>query len=172
MPQLIDLGVGSHAPILALVVSRTTGPVLECGTGQFSTPLLHLLCLERKLISLETDPVWLEQNVHLASPMHEFKLVHNWDEMVPLFQSRFWDVAFADHSPGLGQPQTTSVRHKTVAALANHAKFIVVHDTENAPASDYRFETVFATFKYRHDIKIWRPWTTILSNFEPFAPLP
>jgi hypothetical protein len=167
MPQLIDMGVGSHFPVLATVVARTTGPVLECGTGFYSTPLLHLLCGTRPLVSLETDPAWLEQNLRLASPTHEFKLVHNWDEMIPLFQSRFWDVAFVDHSPGLGQPQASSVRHKTVAALANHAKFIVVHDTEQAPASDYKFEPVFATFKYRTDVTLWKPWTTVVSNFEP-----
>ena len=35
---------GTHLPVLMDIVSKTDGPILEIGTGVFSTPYLHWAC--------------------------------------------------------------------------------------------------------------------------------
>jgi hypothetical protein len=155
------LGGGSHLPVLALAVHRTTGPVLECGIGIFSTALLHLLCLGRPLVSLESDAEWLSKLSYLRTPTHEFHHVPRWDDALPLLQSRFWDVAFVDHGDG-------EHRRLEVERLAQHARFIVVHDSELASQSGYHYEPTFAQFTYRTDVRLWMPETTVVSNFEKF----
>lgn len=164
--EIDDLGVASHYPVLALAIARTEGPVLELGTGKWSTSLLHTMCvgLNRQLVSLETDREWVSWGLkNYQHPLHEFHWVENekWDDQIELLQSRKWDVAFVDHNPG-------DHRYIEIERLANNVKFILAHDSENAPGSDYRYEPVFDTFKYRTDYDLYRPWTTIVSNFEEF----
>src|SRR5438309_590934 len=56
--------------------------------------------------------------------------------------------------------------------LQGLARFIVVHDTETEPdqvaATVYAFEGVFARFRFRTDYRVFKPFTTILSDESPF----
>lgn len=150
---------GSHFPILAACVARTRGPVLELGCGWYSTLLLHLLCSSyRRLVSVETNMGCFDQFVDLRTEHHEFRFVENWDNF-PLDQTE-WDVAFVDHAPG-------ERRVIDIGRLKGHARFIVVHDTD---AACYGYERIFPSFRYRFDYKRAVPWTTVVSDIEPFIP--
>ncbi len=58
---------GTHMACLIAAVINTTGPVLELGSGHYSTPLLHVLCSPhdgkpaRLLVSTETELNWLNK---------------------------------------------------------------------------------------------------------------
>ena len=146
----------SHIAVLAAVIQGTEGPVLECGAGVYSTPLLHALCAARarELVTIETNATWAKElssffiGTHrLVSPQ---KLA---DE--PMLR-RAWDVAFVDN----GQFE----REPCIRALANVARFIVVHDTEHPEL--YGYEPLLSQFKHRIVI-VSRPWkvtTSVVSN--------
>ncbi len=117
---------GSHFPVLAAAVARTAGqgPVLELGMGDYSTPMLHLLCHDRLLVSADNSARWVARYEAFRSPRHELHFVD------------------------------------------------VVHDTETEPdqvaATVYAFEGVFARFRFRTDYRVFKPFTTILSDESPF----
>lgn len=143
----------THIAPLVRMVSLTNGPVLELGCGYYSTPILHAMCLERRLVSAESDFEWMRKFESLASDLHEFHHILNWkDTKIP---DSVWDVAFVDHRPALQ-------RKEEIARLVN-SHFVVVHDSEDP---SYEYEESFSLYKYRYDYKFVEPWTTILSNFE------
>lgn len=64
------------------------------------------------------------------------------------------DVLVVDHSPG-------ERRNTDILRFADKAKFIVVHDTENAY---YNFDRTLPFFKYKYTDMREFPWTTVVSN--------
>ena len=152
---------GTHFPILAACVARTKGPVLELGCGWYSTFMLHLLCSpgKRRLVSLEARREWLEKFKDLRTDSHELHRVEDMDRFT-LIDEVDWDVALVDHSPG-----TRRVRE--IERLKKRARHIVVHDTEDP---SYGYEKILPRFKYRYDYKRLTPWTSVVSDFEPFVP--
>ena len=146
-------GYGSHAPILAAIVSQSTGPILELGCGLQSTPLLHQMCLttKRNLTSCESDVNWFETFLKYKTNWHQMLLVDNWDKC-QVFDKK-WDVVFVDHAP-------ESRRITDVKRLKDKAHFIIIHDTKEAKYP------VLDEFKYRCDYRQLKPWTTVVSNFD------
>jgi hypothetical protein len=145
----------THIPVLVSAVSNTSGAVIELGCGDYSTPVLHLLCKDRTLISAESDEKWLMQFMDLSSKTHNFFHVNDWANFKQIDQS--WDVAFVDHAPG-------ERRKYDIERLRDKTRFVVVHDSE---AACYGYESVFATFKHRIDYKRYNTWTSVLSNNSP-----
>lgn len=164
----------THLPLLAACVHRTRGPVLELGSGDYSTPLLHALCSRsieseapRTVVTLDSDAVWLARYDDLRTPWHAIELVTDWAardfrvvERARACADRIWSVAFVDHSPG-------EQRVASIERLRNLAQWIVVHDTE---AACYGYEPLLSSFKYRYDDRRQSTWTTVLSMTEEFAP--
>lgn len=155
-----DLGVGSHAPILARAVACVPGRVLELGTGHGSTWLLHELCagLGRPLLSADTSEEWLSKFQHLASPRHQFAHVGSWIPWV-LGQSDI-GVAFVDNAPG-------EMRVPIINLLKTRAALIVAHDTcaDNPGAGGaYGWKKLDGVFKYQQVYQKVRPWTTLYSD--------
>lgn len=166
---------GTHFPILAGVVARNAkgGRVVELGCGHFSTPMLHYMCNTRDqvLVTADTDLEWLGTFRHLETSHHEFHLVKKWgadlfaDTLAP------WGAfcVFVDCQPGEARAPIVQILKDLVRPT-----FIVVHDTEESDrpkhptGANYGFEPVFATFKYRSDFKRYRPYTTVVSDFEEF----
>lgn len=167
----ITIGVGSHFPILAAAVARTTGPVLELGCGYWSTPMLRLLCRYmdfwkeghqsgfppgwRKLESYDTDPEWAKR--------FDVPCVADWEKWKP--EASRYGVAFVDNSPG-------ESRVELILRLKDKAHFIVAHDTEaDIPPSggNYRWKELDGKFKFQTIFKDFRPWTTVYSDVEEFA---
>jgi len=146
---------GTHLPVLASVVARTKGPVVELGAGNYSTPLLHLLCKGRRLLTAESNAEWMAKFEKLASPDHEFLRVKSWDDCPGVFDVP-WSVAFVDHAPG-------SRRDKDLTRLATKATHIVLHDAQR-----HDYAEAIATFKHK---VLWtwnRPHTIVLSQSVPF----
>lgn len=150
---------GTHLPILTRIMDVTDGPVLELGTGVWSTPVLDFMCREtkRKLVSYDNDPVWFEPNKkQWQSDFHDIKLVVDWNKAD--IDSIHWSVVLVDHKPA-------KRRMKDIKRLANNANFILIHDSE--PESDrfFKYSWIYKYFKYRFDYIRCRPNTTVLSNF-------
>ena len=151
----LTLAYSTHIPVLMKLLSVTNGDVLEMGMGLYSTPFLHWACMDkRKLVSYENSPQYHRYFKSYATPLHEMHFVDNWDEADI---ERPWDIAFIDHSP-------EERRKEDVKRLANHAKYLVVHDTEPAHEEVYHYSEIFPLFKYRYDFENPRSNTSVLSN--------
>ena len=148
----------SFYPILIKVMQMSSGPVLELGMGQGSTPLLHNLCLAsgRELVSYENDKAYYDMHAHFHKPHHKLHFVEDWDK---IDISQVWSVAFIDHNPA-GRRRIEAKR------LINNCQFVVLHDTQPEDNKFYRFiEDCFNKYKYRYDYTKIKPWTSVLSNF-------
>lgn len=155
----------SHLPILIKVIQSSVGPVLELGAGQFSTPVMHWLCLEakRKLVTYENDLKYYAANRAFQAQNHDVIFVDDWDKAV--IDHTHWGVAFVDHRPA-------DRRKVEIARLSSITDYIVVHDTE--AASDYAHGFVkasFPLFKYRYNYRRQKPYTSVLSNFKDLTNL-
>ncbi len=151
---------GTHYCLLAALIQNTTGPVVELGVGHYSTPMLHFMCQNRPVTSIETNIDWYNyfndlcgKGSHNLEHTNEFLIssyLHN--------DNRVWDVAFIDHGPEPDRP-------KCVELLRNRAKYIIVHDSEpNAVA--YGWNGIFDTFKYKYYWDFYGNGTTIVSETE------
>ena len=157
-------GWGSHIPVLVKVFEISQGPILELGTGVFSTPILHTLCLskDRQLVSYENDPYYFERHGDFRTDKHQIILVSNWDDIK--IENTFWNVALIDHKP--------EERRKTeVKRLANNTKYIILHDSESRNEKLYKYSEIYPLFKYRFDYTACYPHTTVLSNFVDLSDL-
>lgn len=152
----------SHLPLLYALVTGTTGPVLELGMGDGSTPFLHDLCSRNKrtLLSVDATLEWAAGYGHLATDWHEVRCVPNYDDCAEIDRPG-WVVAFLDHAPA-------GRRVVDIRRLADKARFLVVHDTESG---EYGYEEVLPSFPFRFDDKGGGPWTTMVSRFaaSPFT---
>ena len=161
MPDIPDYG--THVTPLTVALQNTTGPILEMGCGDFSTPILHALCAPNKrfLLSAETDKKWMNLFTDLERGWHHFQYVpanewhcnpHTlWDHVG---KEMHWGVVFIDHSPG-------ERRVVDIERLRNKADIIVVHETQQ---SSYNYEPTISSFKYRYDYERYFTRTTLLSE--------
>lgn len=147
--------VSHEVPLEKIVRKTIQGDILECGIGNSSTPLLRRLCqeLNRNLYSLESSARYIDEFAHMRSEHHFIERIMDWNNHN--WFTKEWAIVFVDNDPA-------PARKLIVDKMANLAKYIVVHDTEN-PA--FEFEPIFEKFKYRFDYMAELPYTTILSNF-------
>lgn len=154
-----SLHYSTHLPLLIEVVTHTRGDVLEMGTGIFSTPVLHWLCSpnKRSLVSYESDPHYYETFKQFEDEYHRVIHIPDWDA-AEIEQP--WDVAFIDHSP-------MARRKVDVARLANHARYIVIHDSDWRSEKYYQWKEIYPLFSavYEHK-KTIKPRASVLSNFD------
>lgn len=146
----------THLSMLIKVVEASTGPVLELGAGDSSTPILHRLCSEqgRLLVSMDSDAKYLEQFEHYRGTYHKLVLVENWSQ-ADLFGP--WSVVLVDHRPA-------SKRRDSARRVAQSADYVVCHDTEPENDRFYHWYGAFNAFRYRYDDRAQKPYTTVLSN--------
>lgn len=150
---------GTHLAPLIRTMSLTKGDVLELGLGVFSTPFLHYQCIlsKRNLVSYDNDANWIKWFVDYGylDKYHDIRYVEDWAQADI---ERPWDVVLVDHSP-------SERRIVDIRRLANFAKYIVIHDSNEKHERDYHYSTIYPLFKYQ---KIWdhdKRHATILSNF-------
>lgn len=163
MDTTASVEYGTHMPALIKAVGASSGPILECGGGLYSTPFLHFACYEtrRPILTLETDPEFFEWLRPFESDYHQIRLITDWagtDISGP------WSVALVDHNP-------TGRRKEEIKRLANTTDYIVVHDTNPRLEGKYKYSEVYPLFKYRRDFTREKPHTAILSNFYPLENL-
>ena len=144
----------SHIPLLAAAVLKTTGPVLELGSGLGSTLLLHGLCgsLNRSLTTLDSNKEWFNLFVHLKRSWHIFRNVADFLDL-PEYQ-KDWGLVFVDH--GVMEQRGESIR------ALQQVPVIIAHDTCHSHL--YNYEPILSEFKYRWDWILNPPYTTVVSN--------
>lgn len=176
-----DLGYGSHVAILAAAIMRTTGSVLECGAGDWSTPVVHYTAGSRDVVTADIEGGWLDRVVAYGggNGSHRFydvrtrlmpgeprsvtKDIEAWVAFIRSL-NEYWGIAFVDCSPG-------EARVPIIEALQGRADLIVAHDTEaDIPPSggNYGWKKLEGRFKYISTCKRFRPWTTVYSDKTPF----
>jgi len=114
----------SHLTVTMRVLDETTGRILELGTGQYSTPLIHFACYsnKREIVSYEHDPEYYRAAKQFESDYHAIYMVENWAH---IDIQRHWDVALIDHSP-------RERRIEEIKRLAWWANYIVIPDVDDA----------------------------------------
>ena len=138
-------------PALVHALGRMPGPVLEIGCGRFSTPILHLLCGDRRVVSLEHSAIWHSRFAELASDTHEICLVDDWATCELIDQP--WAVALVDHEPRDRRgPDLERLRRAGT-------KICVVHDAEDG---NY-FGPFFDAWTHVRIDKMLYPWTALCS---------
>ena len=161
-----DSRYGTHMIPLITVVVNTSGPILELGCGDFSTPLLHALCSKTKryILSTETSYSWLKLFMDLQTDWHEFLHVSVYEDDWQLNprpelwdnigNQKHWSVVLVDHRPG-------ERRVIDIMRLRKNTDIFVVHDTEQL---SYGYESVLKSFKYRYIYDRYQTQTTIVSD--------
>jgi len=131
---------GSHLPVLMKLIRSTWGPVLELGSGIYSTGFLHWACYptKRRLVTYEANTDWYNFAKQFEDDFHEVHCISSYDDMDP---TPDWSIAFVDHAPD-------GRRVEDIKRLA-HSDFVVAHDAENKNDRKYRYSTIYRLFKYR-----------------------
>jgi len=147
----------THIPLLTKAFDESEGPVLELGTGYFSTLFLDWLCstFGRKLVSYDDNERWGKRAMRYKSNYHKIYIAKDWDKIK--IDKKHWGLVFIDHSP-------KGRRHIDAIRLAGNADFIVMHDTEPAAEKLYHYSKVWEHFKYRFDYTKVEQWTSVVSN--------
>lgn len=150
-------GWDNHRHVLWEALKQSKTKVIELGCGGGSTPFIKKYCDEKgiEFLSYESSKEWADK--------YGAEHVTNWDDLKPVK----CDLLFIDHAPG-------ERRKEDVKRWANHAKLIVMHDTEpdSAGTHGYRFYEVFPIFKHlRH---VWKTGgggtgTSIASMFQDLS---
>ena len=163
---------GSHQPVLIHALNTIReGSVLECGMGDYSTPLMHFLCkkLGRQLISVVNDSQWFNKFIHYHSDKHEMILFKD-DLLVDKhydFLNSKYSVAFVDVHATM-YLESVSLRQFLVRNV--NADYIVVHDTETVvncvKSGVFTYDYDFSSFRHVLHFKELQPMTSVLSNLE------
>lgn len=147
----------THLPVICrsfIELINSNGNVLELGMGDYSTPILHELCFNRKLVSIESSKGWYSKFINYVTEKHEIKLITDWDNLPEYEQD--WDIVFVDQAPAKD-------RMISIKALGNKSKIIIVHDTEIKSTYVYKYD--LSLFKYKSEYKRFEVETTVVSNF-------
>lgn len=147
---------GSHLPVLMKLVAETDGPILELGSGLYSTTPLHWACWvpKRRLVTYESNPEFFDFAKAYETEWHEVHCIDDWDA---IDISEPWTIAFVDHAP--------DTRRKLEVAKLTHAQYVVCHDSEGRNDRKYGFSTIRPLYKYEFEYRDAYPHTTIFSNF-------
>ncbi len=155
----------THLGALIACINKTNGDVLEMGLGFGSSPYLHYACqlADRNLVSYDNDEGWAKQfgtsdwhHFLYNRGKHQVICVKDWKEAQI---EKSWDVVLIDHSP---DPE----RIIAVKKVANLAKYIIIHDSNERHEKNYHYSEIYPLFKYK---RIWDKddrHATVLSNFE------
>lgn len=147
----------THIGPLFRAAIASTGPILELGTGNSSTTMLHAIAISqnRTLVSVDNNLDWLNLFLDYNRGLHSFMYVP------PPFNSwgnigihNLWGLVFIDHAPG-------EDRKKAISRLRNNADILVIHDTE---FHGYEYKSIATTFKYHTNITHITPETGVLSD--------
>jgi len=154
----------THIITVIKLLQMTTGPVLEMGSGVFSTPLLHWLCAEsrRRLETYEDNVEYFQFANSFRSRNHKIILVDDWDK---IDIDKHWDVVLIDHEPPEGVIHPSLLHRRSIDAirLKDQVDYIILHDSET---DHYGYSKVYPHFKYIYHWQFCRPWTTVVSNFK------
>jgi hypothetical protein len=178
---------GTHQPLLFGACLSTSGPIIELGTGFYSTPFVHAVSAaqNRPLWSVDTQRGYLTFMGRYASELHRLALLdpemmmgddgriaygqgqspaYFIDRQRRYFETHFADVSpsvvLVDHSPGF-------LRQPAIEWFADRAEFVVAHDTESR--EHYRYD--FSRFRYCLNDVSQATGSSVMSNRRDCEPL-
>ena len=141
---------GTHiVPLMACVV-ESSGPVLELGCGQWSTPLLRTYCLaaKREFVSVECKREWADKIGQALGMSIEFP-------DLDALAMREWSVVLVDHDPWYSRVAD--------ALRFASAEFVLIHDSNMPEIAELLSESL-PKWKFHHEYTAANPNTMILSN--------
>ena len=143
----------THIPVTALALHMTGKlfpglPILECGCGDYSTPMIELLKGGRRHDILSCDPTWSDMYQDVA------------DKIIPVqpIAPHRWGEYSLDDEYGLcllDSEELTVYRRGQVPRLLESCRVVVMHDA-SAPLMQ------LAEFSYMYNR--YAPWTWVGSN--------
>lgn len=142
----------THVPVTALALHKTaelypTLPILECGCGYYSTPMVWLLAQGRPVTVMSADPEWASKFRKIVNVIDiELEAPKQWPDVK--FGSG-WGLALMDSE------ESVVNRATRIPALLDAAKVVVMHDAREDVIPQAKYHVVFQSF---------RPWTWIGSN--------
>ena len=158
MNMNVSLAYGTHLPCLMKALEKTSGDILELGTGIFSTPYLRYYCMlhDRKVVSYENYKQWYDFMLKYwtSNKNHEICFV---DEYKNAPIDREWDVVLVDQTPD-------SSRSEEAVRLKDKAKYIIIHDSNHSNDKVTHYSSIYPLFKYK---TVWtgdHNSATVLSN--------
>ena len=152
----VSLKYGSHLGCLIQAFGKTTGDILEMGTGVFSTPYLHYACMlsKRNLVSYENYQEWFDFVKTYENDYHKVNFVEKYADAKI---DRPWDIALIDQTPDFS-------RSEEIVRLKDLAKYIIIHDSNPSNYKVNHYDKIYPLFKYKTDWNGDRNRTTVLSN--------
>lgn len=158
------LNYGSHLPALMGCTAICGGPVLEIGSGNFSTPCLHSLCsvLGLPLTTTEMDDSWREQFTGYITPGH--RVLKQTDMLLEELARQQWGLVLVDDWP--------DTRIDRLNLFFNSARFILLHDA-NFPQYDQVLKDWVRAHGCHHRMFAPKhgPHTLVVSKTQPIPEL-
>lgn len=154
----ISLSYGTHLPCLIKALEKTSGDILELGTGVFSTPFLRYWAMlyNRQLFSIENYKEWYDFMLKYweSNKNHHIFFIDNYSKTKI---DHPWDVVLIDQTPD-------SSRSKEAIRLKDFAKYIILHDSNPSNDKITYYSKVYPFFKYK---TVWmhdKNSATVVSN--------
>jgi hypothetical protein len=139
------------------------GPVLEIGSGHFSTPCLHALCsaLQLPLTTIEADDTWRVQFTDYEGPGH--RVLKQTDDLVRELAQQKWGVVLIDDQ--------ADNRLGWLTPFFNCAKYVLFHDA-NFPQYAEPTAAWLAANPCNHRFYTkYGPYTLVVSKEHPIPEL-
>lgn len=142
----------THQLVLLDVLKRTSKPILEFGSGDYSTPQIHEICNNRMVITVDDSKVWLSRYCLLETELHKFVFVENEKELQTFFAKNKtdWGLVFVDNG-------TWHSRILTINKYRNTADYLIIHDCDYFPNNGFFGEIIRNVGKRTYD-KVFKYW--------------
>ena len=143
----------THIPVTALALCRTAElfpdmPIMECGCGDYSTPMIELLKHGREHHVYSSDPSWYDRYRDIVD-----EIVH-----IDLAQPHRWAGFSVDHEYGLclmDSEELTVFRREHISGLLDVCRVVMMHDATMPLAGKAKYEYFYNRYS---------PWTWIGSH--------
>lgn len=128
----MNLGYGSHQPVLSYVLDKIDKPVLELGSGMYSTQLIHEQVKDKgiEIVTVDHDRGWLKKYEPLKSSKHKLvfcRVAHAKDFYKANIKP--WGLVFVD----IGD---WTSRGYAVLTLKNSTDYMIIHDCDYFPGNN------------------------------------
>ena len=158
-----DPAYGSHLfPLMHCVINTGKSPILELGTGVYSSVMLNAyLPVERLMFSFETDKAWSDQFQSIKRPGHFLFQVASYDDIYSMDCMKHpfstFGLIIVDHAP-------CERRIVDVTRLRNDNSIFIMHDVETPI---YGYSKIAPMFKCNYVFNRKNPHTALFSNNAP-----
>ncbi len=140
----------THIPVLLRCLQGTNGPILEMGSGIYSTPLIAAFARgDRFAMTVEANRRYARRALSMIGSNHRLLCAPYQDAPI---ESTEWDVVLIDHAPA-------ARRQHDLARVAEHSRVVICHDSDGA---EYGWD--WAKFLWHWEFQRLTPKTMVLSQ--------